>query len=255
MATASKFVWYELMTSDLDAAEAFYKAVVGWNSESWDGDFRYTIVKAGDRGVAGMMTLPAEAAAMGTPPCWLGYIHAEDVDAATARLGDAGGRIHRQPSDIPNVGRFSVVADPQGATFILFKPTGEAEPEPAPMTPGHIGWHELYATDWRAAFDFYSAQFGWTRGEAMDMGPMGTYQLFATGGDAAGGMMNKPAEMPVPAWLYYFNVDDIDAATKRVTDNGGTVVNGPIEVPGGAWIIQALDPQGAMFALVGWRRQ
>lgn len=255
MASASKFIWYELMTSDLDAAEAFYTAVVGWNAETWPGEFRYTIVKAGDTGVAGLMALPAEATAMGTPPCWVGYIQADDVDAAAARLGKAGGHVHRQPSDIPNVGRFSVVADPQGAIFILFKPTGEGMPEPAPMTPGHVGWRELYAEDWSAAFDFYTGQFGWTKGEAYDMGPMGTYQLFATGGDATGGMMDKPAQMPAPAWLYYFNVDDIDAAMKRVTYHGGQVLNGPMEVPGNAWIIQAKDPQGAMFALVGWRKQ
>ena len=254
MASPSKFIWYELMTSDLDGAEAFYKAVVGWTSETWPGDFRYTIVKAGETPVAGLMMLPDEAAAMGTPPCWVGYIHAKNVNTATTKVAKAGGAVHRQPSDIPNVGRFSVVADPQGATFMLIKPTGEGMPDTAPMTPGHIGWHELYATDWRAAFKFYAKQFGWTKGDAIDMGPMGTYQLFATGGDATGGMMDKPAQMPAPTWLYYFNVDDIDAATRRVIDNGGQVLNGPMEVPGGAWIIQAKDPQGAMFALVGWRK-
>lgn len=254
MAAPSKFIWYELMTSDLDAALAFYRAVVGWESEAWDGaaDFRYVVVKAGERGVGGMMTLPQEAAAMGARPGWLGYIQADDVDAATDSLRTAGGHVHREPADIPDVGRFAVVADPQGATFMLLAPKGEDSAPPPPMTPGHIGWHELYANDWTSAFDFYAGQFGWSRGDALDMGPMGTYQLF-NADDSSGGMMNRPDQVPAPMWLYYFNVPDIEAAAQRVAENGGHVVNGPMEVPGGSRILQALDPQGALFALIEWR--
>ncbi len=251
---ASKFIWHELMTSDVDAAETFYKAVVGWSTEPFPGsDFRYIVAKAGDTGVAGLMTLPSEAAAMGTPPMWLGYIYAADVDAATASVKAAGGRVYREPEDIPDVGRFSVVTDPQGATFMLMAPKGPgAAADPAPMTPGFVGWNELYANDWQSALDFYSAQFGWTKDQAVDMGPMGTYQLFKAGGEnAAGGMMNRPPQVPVPVWLFYFNVGNIDDAAGRVASNGGKVVNGPMEVPGGSWVLQAVDPQGAMFALVG----
>ncbi|TIX38240.1 MAG: VOC family protein, partial [Mesorhizobium sp.] len=123
-------------------------------------------------------------------------------------------------------------------------------PVPA-RTPGHIGWHELYTTDWTAAFDFYAEQFGWTKAGDFDMGPaMGTYQVFAFGGEPVGGMMNKPEQIPVPVWQFYFNVAAIDAAAKRVTDNGGKVIMGPMEVPGGDWIVQCTDPQGAHFALI-----
>jgi predicted enzyme related to lactoylglutathione lyase len=66
-------------------------------------------------------------------------------------------------------------------------------------------------------------------------------------------MMNKPAEMPRPAWIYYFNVDDIDAAIAKTTAGGGQIVNGPMQVPGGSWMAQAIDPQGAMFAMLGKR--
>ncbi|MBL8582982.1 MAG: VOC family protein, partial [Rhizobiaceae bacterium] len=69
-----------------------------------------------------------------------------------------------------------------------------------------------------------------------------------------GGMYNKPKEVPVPAWLFYFNVDDIDAAVERVKANGGSILMGPSEVPGGSWIVQAQDPQKAYFALVGWKK-
>ena len=247
---ASNFVWYELMTSDLKAAEAFYKDVVGWAPESWPGDFPYVLMKVGDRGVAGLMTIPEEARAMGQPPAWVGYIYAKDADAATEAIRKAGGTVHREPSDIPEVGRFSVVSDPQGAMFMLLSPKG---PDQAPLpagTPGTIGWRELYAADGKTAFDFYASQFGWEKDQAMDMGEMGVYQVFKINGEQAGGMMTRPPQVPVPSWLYYFNVDDINAAAERVKKGGGNVLMGPMEVPGGSWIIQATDPQGAVFALV-----
>jgi predicted enzyme related to lactoylglutathione lyase len=126
------------------------------------------------------------------------------------------------------------------------------------MAKGHVGWHELYSGDFDADLAFYTSQFGWGKGDAMDMGEMGSYQLFSLSGGTdfnsmSGGMMKKPAEMPQPLWLFYFVVGDIDAAVNKVKAGGGTVLNGPMEVPGGAWIIQATDPQGAMFALVGMR--
>jgi predicted enzyme related to lactoylglutathione lyase len=249
------FVWYELMTTDMDAAETFYRAVIGWDAQdSGQPDMRYTIMSAGDNMVAGLMLLPAEVSAAGGRPGWLGYIGTDDVDAATQRVSQAGGAVHRAPADIPGVGRFSVVADPQGAGFMLFTPAGE-DNSPAPAgTAGHVGWRELYASDWPSAFDFYAAQFGWTKADAVDMGPMGAYQLFAAGGDPIGGMMNKPDGIPSPVWQFYFNVPEADAAVARVTDKGGRILTGPLQVPGGSWIMQCVDPQGAMFALVACKR-
>jgi predicted enzyme related to lactoylglutathione lyase len=247
------FFWYELMTTDLDGAEAFYTNVVGWTAQPFDagpGMPRYTVMNVGERGVAGLMTLPEDAAKMGMPPAWLGYIHTKDVDASTQSLKNAGGTVHREPDDIPSVGRFAVVADPQGATFMLMQPTGPDQPTVPATTPGHIGWHELYTSDWKAAFDFYSGQFGWEKGDAMDMGQMGIYQTFSAGPESGGGMMNKPEQMPVPVWMFYFNVPAIDAAAKRITDNGGKILMGPMEVPTGQWIVQGQDPQGAHFALL-----
>jgi predicted enzyme related to lactoylglutathione lyase len=247
------FFWYELLTTDLDAAEAFYTAVVGWTAQPFDGAPgmpRYIVMNVAERGVGGLMTLPEEARKMGMPPAWLGYIHTKEVDASTKSLKEAGGTVHREPDDIPGVGRFAVVADPQGATFNLLQPNGPDQPPMPLTTPGNIGWHELYTTDWRAAFDFYSGQFGWTKAGDFDMGPMGIYQVFATGSEPVGGMMDKPEQIPVPVWQFYFNVAAIDAAGKRVTDNGGQILMGPMEVPGGQWIVQCTDPQGAHFALI-----
>lgn len=247
------FFWYELMTTDIEAARDFYAGVVGWRPESFQGSDLsgrpYIVMNAGDRGIGGIMGLPDDAAASGMPPAWLGYIYSADTDASVEALTKAGGHVHRAPEDIPDVGRFAVVADPQGATFMFLHPNGPDMPDVPAGTPGHVGWHELFTTDWRKAFDFYAGQFGWTMGQPFDMGPMGTYQLFAAGGADIGGMMNKPEQIPVPVWQFYFNVAGIDAAANKVTEGGGNILMGPMEVPGGGWIVQCQDPQGAHFAL------
>jgi predicted enzyme related to lactoylglutathione lyase len=247
-----QFCWYELMTTDAAAAAAFYKNVVGWSArDAGYADIKYTLFSVGDTQVAGMMTLPKEACDAGAGPGWMGYVAVDDADAYAQRVTKAGGTVHRAPADIPNVGRFCVVSDPQGAIIVLFKGAAGMSAPPSPMnTPGYAGWRELYALDGAAAFDFYSALFGWTKAEAIDLGPMGTYQLFAHGGETIGGMMTKPPNIPAPFWTYYFQVDGIEAAAARIKAGGGTVINGPMQVPGGSWIVQALDPQGAIFALV-----
>jgi hypothetical protein len=164
-----------------------------------------------------------------------------------------GGKMLGAPMDIPNVGRFAMVTDPQGAALNLFKSAQSDQPVVS-NEPGHIGWHELHTTDWPKAFSFYTDMFGWLKGEGVDMGPMGTYQLFTIGGVATGAMFNSPAAHAARFWLYYFHVGDIDAAAKRVNDNGGKIMQGPHQVPGGSWIVQAADPQGAAFALLGSRK-
>lgn len=248
------FVWYELMTTDVAAASRFYGHVVGWTTEDVPmPGMTYTLAKVGEVQVAGLMTLPEEARTAGMKPCWVGYIAVPDVDEAAKKVVSLGGKVLREPEDIPNVGRFAVVADPQGAAFHLFKGTGPAEPVASSMKPGRIGWHELHTRDAVQGFEFYSALLGWTRGQAIDMGPMGTYQTFAIGGSQAGAMFNSP--IPAQFWLYYFAVVDIDEALTRITLHGGRVMQGPMEVPGGAFVVQATDPEGAMFAVVGMRNK
>jgi len=250
-----KFFWYELMTSDPEAAAKFYGDVVGWGiQESGTEGYRLFTVTEG-RGTAGLMALPDHLRDAKVPPHWMGYIAVEDVDETVEEIEDEEGTIHREPFEIPGVIRLAVVADPQGAGFIVAR--GLMEPPPtelAPGTPGTVGWHELYTGNVEEAFDFYESLFGWTKGDAMDMGPAGIYQLFGMGGMPVGGMMKKPEPMPMPAWLYYFNVPALDAATEKVDAGGGKILMGPIEVPGGLWIVQATDPQGAHFALVAPKR-
>jgi predicted enzyme related to lactoylglutathione lyase len=257
MSTHGKFVWYDVMTTDCKAAESFYRHVVGWTAkDSGMPNGGYTLFSAGDTMVGGLMPIPPEACAHGARPSWTGYIGVDDVDAYAARVTAAGGAIRRAPQDIPGIGRFAVVADPHGATFILFRGTSDQAPPPvAPGMPGHIGWRELHAGNGAAAFAFYSGLFGWTKAEAVDMGAMGVYQTFATnGGPAVGGMMTKMPQTPAPFWLYYFNVDAVDAAMGRVTDGGGKIIHGPMQVPGGRFIAHCLDPQGAIFAIIGSKR-
>jgi predicted enzyme related to lactoylglutathione lyase len=252
-----RFVWHELLTTDTNAAKTFYGKVVGWGAQDMPmPGMTYTMWMAGQTPVGGLMNLPDQAKKMNTPPNWMGYVGVDDVDGTVDRIKKLGGLVYVPPTDIPNVGRFAVVTDPQKAAFALFKwqsaPAQEEATEPG--TPGHVGWNEFYADDWSKAFAFYSDLFGWKKGEAHDMGPMGTYQLFLAGAQPIGGMFNKPPTVPAPFWLYYFNVSAIDAGTESVKANGGQVINGPMEVPGGSWIVQCKDPQGAMFALVGPRR-
>lgn len=253
-----RFVWYELMTTDTEAAKGFYGEVAGWGAQPAPlPGTAYTLFTVGATPECGLMKQPEEACKAGAgpgdvPPSWIGYVGVEDVDATTEQAKRLGGAVYMPPTDIPTVGRFSVIADPQGAALGLFKALGPApENLPEPGMPGRHGWHELLAADWEKAFAFYSALFGWQKAEAVDLGAMGVYQIFAAGGRKIGGMFTKPPTVPAPFWLYYINVGDIDAAVARVTAGGGHILNGPMEVPGGAWIIQGKDPQGAMFALVG----
>jgi predicted enzyme related to lactoylglutathione lyase len=249
-----KFVWYELMTSDLGAAEAFYKSVIGWTAkDAGMPGMAYTLMSAGPAQVAGLMTIPEEARKGGMPPNWTGYLAVPDVDAAAKAVAKAGGKVHREPTDIPGVGRFAPVSDPQGAMFSLFRGMGDAPPA-GPMDMGNAGWCELATSDPAAAFDFYSGLVGWKKMDAMDMGPMGTYQIFGDGQAMRGGIMRRPPQMPVSAWLFYFNVPELDSALDRVRKGGGQVVGDAMEVPGGSWVAQCMDPQGAMFALGAARR-
>lgn len=260
--THGKFIWCELMTPDTDASGRFYSSVIGWKVrpvEMPDLEFPYFLFEMGEGdncpGVGGMMNFPLELEGK-IPPNWTGYVAVDDCDQTAKDFTANGGQVQREPEDIPGIGRFAVVADPHGAVICIMKPFPMENPpqELAPEAVGNVGWRELYAGDGNQAFDFYSKVFGWTLDHDMDMGPMGVYKIFAHNGTPIGGMMTRPESVPMPCWCYYFNVEAIDAAASRVTLGGGQVVNGPMEVPGGSWIIQCIDPQGAFFCLVAPRR-
>jgi predicted enzyme related to lactoylglutathione lyase len=209
---------------------------------------------AGKDPVGGLMELPEAARKTGAMPMWIGYVGVDDVDAATDRAKRLGGTVQVPPTDVPNISRFSVVADPQTAVLALLKWLKPDQQQPEEFgKPGRVCWHELLAADGDKAFAFYGELFGWQKANT-DVGAVGTYQLFCAGGQTIGGMFTKPPAAPVPFWLYYFNVVDIDVAAQRAKAGGGQVVEGPVEVSSGNWVARCTDPQGAVFALEGKRR-
>jgi predicted enzyme related to lactoylglutathione lyase len=250
---ASGFVWYELMTSgDLDAAVAFYSKVVGWDvRDSGMPGMKYMIFGKDGKDVGGMMSW--SSIGMTAPTIWKGHIYTADVDAEAKAVVADGGKENRAPQDIPGVGRFSAVSDPQGAEYLLFQPNQQyAPPRLAQNDLGNVGWHQLMTSDWEKAWTFYSKHYGWEKDFAMDMGPAGIYQTFRTGGGKySGGMMTMPASMPDqnPSWSFYFTVESADAAAEQIKSAGGTVLEGPMDVPGGSRVVHALDPQGGYFAV------
>jgi predicted enzyme related to lactoylglutathione lyase len=247
MSARGRFVWYDLMTTDPQQAEAFYTKTVGWSTEAWQGGpMPYHMWKADGKTMGGVMQLPANA---GAPPHWLAYIAVPDVDATVNDAESRGAKALHRPTDIPTVGRYAVLSDPQGAVFAVFTSAGNAPGHEGAPTMGEFSWHELATTDIDAAFTFYEALFGWEKKDE-DMGPLGIYRIFSRKGIQLGGMFNKPADMPFPPhWLQYVMVDSARAAADRVAANAGKILNGPTEVPGGDWIAQCLDPQGAPFAV------
>ncbi|MEP7156998.1 MAG: VOC family protein [Betaproteobacteria bacterium] len=250
---SSTFSWYDLMTPDTAAAAKFYKAVFGWTTKDVTaGGTSYATFSTDKFNIGGMMPLTDDARKQGTPPYWNGYVLVDNVDDYAERIKKAGGKVLQPPVDVPGILRFAVVADPQGAVFIIFKgmqaPMAE---EPQADTLGNVGWHELHAGDGETAFDFYEKLFAWKKTRALDMGELGSYQLFTqdTGADS-GGMMTKMKDVPAPFWMFYFNVDSIDAAVERVNKAGGKVAMGPHQVPTGQWIANCMDPQGAWFSML-----
>ena len=250
-----RFVWYELSTTDVGAAKTFYSEVMGWGTRDMSmPGIAYTAFTVSEAPVCGLINLSEEATNKGANPRWIGYVGVEDVDATVDRINQLGGLVLVPPTDVFDFSRFAIVADPQMATFALvtWMRSGQ-EPQIDRDAPGRVGWHELLAADPKTALAFYSALFGWQRAEAT-VGAMGTYQLFSAGQHTIGGIAPKPGTVSIASWVYYFRVGDIDAAAKRVKAGGGQVLEGPIEVPGGSWALQCVDPQHAIFALVGKRK-
>ncbi len=243
-------IWYELLTTDPDAAADFYTKVVGWKvRDSGMAGMDYRLLSAPDADVGGMMKSPAGAP---MPLVWLGYVGVADVDGKAAEVTKLGGAIYMPPTDIPNIGRFAFVADPQGAAFYIMRgDSPQASTAFKPMAEGHCAWNEVVTSDQAAALEFYGALFGWEKGDAMPMGEMGDYRFINHGGGMIGAVMNRPKPEQRPMWNYYFRVSGIDAAADRIRAGGGSITFGPMEVPGGDWVVNAIDPQGVSLGLVG----
>ncbi len=249
------FIWYELLTTDPDAAQRFYSAVVGWDfapSGMPCGDYRF--FSYAGQGIGGMLHITPEDCAKGARAAWLGYIGVNDVDASAASIQAAGGHVYIPPTDIPGVGRFAMVSDPQGHPFYLMRGSSPEASKSFSMDGiGHCVWNELNAQEHKAMLAFYGEQFGWQSGDFMDMGPMGEYRFITQNGVSIGAMMTVTPGTQDPQWTYYFMVADIDVAAAAIVAEGGQVLQGPSEVPGTLFMVRGLDPLGTEFAIVGQR--
>jgi len=245
-----RFVWRDLMTTDLEKSKEFFVKLFGWTTEVWDTEKAgtYTMFKHGDgMTFGGIVQLNQEH---GAPSHWISYISTEDVDDFCSRATDLGATIDVQPADIPSVGRWAIMADSQGARFSPFmeaERTPIVEPESV-QTHGGIAWNELMTADTAAAIAFYTRMFGWTT-EVMDVGT-GPYTLLRNGSTLIGGIGQKPDDMPASAWTIYFEVDDIDRAVTEIETLGGHVLFPPMEVPAVGRLSWATDPTGATFAVI-----
>ena len=233
------FIWHENNTTDVETARRFYSELLGWGTEEWPGEMEYTIVKSGDQGHGGIMAVQGEA-----PPHWLGHVFVEDADETARRAEAAGGKILFGPESIPEVGRFALISDPQGAVISAFTPQGEGE-----VGEGVFVWDELHTSDPAAAKSFYGEVFGWSARDA-DMGGF-PYTIFKSAGDrdVAGCSELREGE-PGPHWLIYIGTSDVDATTARAKELGGTILVEPMDIPndvGRFSVIQ--DPAGAVFGL------
>jgi uncharacterized protein len=241
-------LWYELLTTDMKAAEKFYSTVVGWAVSPFEGSPQpYDMwMRSSGEPEGGVMTIPP---GMNFPPHWEMYVGVDKIEDAIKLIERLGGSALGPLIEVPTVGRMRTMMDPQKAVFAIYEPSSPPKPEAEPQI-GEGSWHELMTTDAEAAMKFYTEVFGWKPTETMDMGPMGKYHMFGRS-FPLGGMMNKPKEMAQvpPNWNLYFRVDDVHAAGERAKANGGQVINGPMEVPGGDWIVNCVDPQGAHFSL------
>ena len=233
------FVWFALHTGDIAAAKTFYCEALGWKSSEVDmGGSKYTML-ATDAGPQCGLVEPRDR----TPDHWTSYLSVADVDATAKKARAQGGRILIPGTDIPGVGRFALVADPEGATFNLFKgETGDDDRSRA------FAWNELWAKDAEKALPFYRAVLG-AKDKAMPMGDM-TYHVLEIDGKQTGGLMTSTIAEAPPMWLPYVGVTDCDATLERVRRLGGDVKSGPTDIPDVGRIAIFADPGGAVLGLL-----
>ncbi len=252
-------IWYELLTKDLARATSFYSGLVGWNVvDAAMPGMEYHLAMLGPAAIGGMLPLTDEMCEAGAMPCWLPYFGVDDVDASVDKAV-AGGAVVQMPAfDVPEVGRMAMLSHTQvGMFYVMRGVSEEASTSFAARAPavGHAAWNELASSDPVAAKAFLHDVFGFTKTGGMDMGPLGEYEFLSIAGGefAIGAVMPLMDGMPVSLWTTYFRIADIDAGAAFVADNGGTVLQAPMEIPGGDYSFVAMDPDGAVFGCVGPR--
>jgi predicted enzyme related to lactoylglutathione lyase len=248
MSTTGRFVWHELHTTDRAKAQKFYGQLLGWETKdvSMGPGEPYSLCIQNGKDFAGITKSMAPAH---VPPHWLPYIAVEDVDASATKATQLGAKIMNAPMDIPNVGRFAVLADPQGAAFAIHKHFTPYPQEPERPSVASFCWEELSTNDPAGAAKFYAALFGYSIEEA-DMGPMGTYRILKRGDRQTAGIMKTPPQAPPqPYWLEYVAVQDVDASTRNARELGAKVLVDPQDIPKIGRFSVIADPTGAAIAL------
>jgi hypothetical protein len=244
---SGKFVWVELYTRDIASSKSFWCELVGWTSEAMlEGENGgYTMLGNPGNMCCGLMSM--DMLPEGVPPHWLGYLSVTDVDASTRTVLASGGKVFKEPFDVPTVGRISIVADKDGAAFGLFKSeTGDARDDKSVHGTWH--WHELWAKDLAGAVDFYTQTFGYEV-DSMQM-PQGEYCVLTTDGLARGGIMQSPMTQIPAMWIPYLHVDDVDKTLARAQAMGAKIVVASREVPNVGRFAIIADNVGATVGLI-----
>ena len=234
-----KFVWHEHASSDQEYAKEFYGRLLGWEFEVFDmGGSDYPMISSGGVTHGGFPPVPE-----GTPSHWVGNVQVESVDSTVERAKAAGGAVLVEPVHFPGVGRYALVADPQGADIAVFQPDSDG-----PMGRGVFVWDELLTGDVEGAKAFYGEVFGWTASDS-DMGGGFVYTMFRRGEDDAAGAMALGEIQAPPHWMPYIAADEIDATAARVGELGGMVIREPWDIERVGRLAIAQDPTGAVFGL------
>ena len=241
--TPGVFVWRELMTPDIAKAKAFYAELLGWTYEESDmGDFVYTMAKVGETPIAGIMDMKGSE----HPPHWMSYVSVADVDAASEAATANGGTVAVGPMDIPSVGRFAVIGDPDGAYVSLFRSAmGDPTEVEMPPKPGTFCWETLSANDVVRSGKFYQSVVGWSFGPS----PMGPDVPVFKAGETPVADVQKAQNMP-PNWATYVVVPSLAEAHAIITKGGGAILVERIPVPGVGDIAFFTDPTGAALGLL-----
>jgi predicted enzyme related to lactoylglutathione lyase len=246
----SRFAWRDLMSVDPEISGAFFTALFGWTQVPIEieplGVYRQLF--HGDHILGGILALDP---AIKHPSHWLSYIDVASLDAAVAKTARLGGTVASAPAEIPGVGRFALLADPQDALFCALEWHAGAARPPEPeeaAEPGEIAWNELLTADPTAAARFYGKLFNWTARSSVDA--RGPYRTMVRGDRPTAGMRARLPGMAMSAWLIYFEVADLDVSLERVRELGGRVVSDVVEDERFGRFAYAADPTEAGFGLM-----
>lgn len=230
------------MSPKPEQSERFYGELFAWKINSVPyGPGTYRLVYAGEKQIAGIMHFDKA----GIPPHWVSYVTVDDVDATAAKAKAAGGTIANPPMDIPNVGRFAVLLDPDNAPTVAFK---SANPEPdsnAQPALGEFVWEQLNSPAPEKSIAFYTQVYGWT--SRPQEGDPRMFVL-ASGGTDVCTIMQAPPGVPAH-WLTYVVVEKLKDANERCKRLGGKVMVEEIPVPKFGALSVVQDELGAMIGL------